>query len=125
MEQKKAMKTPSLWLLPALVAGVLMGAPATFARAQTFDRYHQPGDFEGAVDQEGARQAVKRGDAAPFTQILPRVRPQIKGEIIGQKLEQHQGVWLYEFRVIGPTGHMRYLHFDARTGKLHQVRPIP
>lgn len=95
------------------------------ALAQLPSRYHLPGDFEGAVDQEGAREAVRRGDAAPFAQILPKVRRQIKGEIVGQKLEQHQGVWLYEFRVIGSGGHMLYLHFRARTGQAYDVRPVP
>jgi uncharacterized membrane protein YkoI len=108
-----------------IVLGVIL-APAVglHAFAQPSSRYHMPGDFDGAVDQDGARKAVKRGDAAPFVDILGRVRPQIKGEIVGQKLEQHQGVWLYEFRVIGPDGHMQYLHFRARTGQPYQVKAV-
>jgi uncharacterized membrane protein YkoI len=77
------------------------------------------------VDQDGARAAVKRGDAAPFLDILRKVRPRIQGEIVGQKLEQHQGVWLYELRIIAPDGHMHYTHFDARTGRPYTVRPLP
>ena len=92
--------------------------------AQLSSRYHLPTDFEGAIDQDGARAAVRRGDAAPFIEILRKVRPQMQGEIVGQKLEQHQGVWVYEFRVIAPDGHMKYLHFRARTGQPYQVRPI-
>ncbi|MCP5410542.1 MAG: hypothetical protein H6924_00045 [Alphaproteobacteria bacterium] len=101
----------------------LCGLGTAAAAAQTASRYHLPSDFEGSVDQDGARQAVKRGDAAPFEDIFRKVRPQIKGEIVGQKLEQHLGVWVYEFRVIGPDGHMRYLHFRARTGQPYQVGP--
>ena len=100
------------------------GQFANPALAQAVGRYHLPSDFEGAVDQDGARQAVKRGDAAPFEEIFRKVRPQITGEIVGQKLEQHLGVWVYEFRVIGPDGHMRYLHFRARTGQPYQVGPV-
>ena len=109
----------------ALIALVLVCAAGQGVRAQMSDRYHLPTDFECVVDQDGARQAVKRGDAAPFADILRKVRPLIMGEIVGQKLEQHQGVWLYEFRVIAPNGHMRYLHFRARTGQPYQVRPLP
>lgn len=82
---------------------------------------HLKDDFHGAVDQEGARAAVQRGDAAPFEQILRWARPQIQGEIVGQLLEQHRGVWLYEFRVVMRSGHVQYLHFDARSGRRVEV----
>lgn len=100
----------------ALTAGMAQAAPA--------NRYHLPGDFEGAIDQDGARQAVKRGDAAPFARIFAKVGPQIRGEIVGQKLEQHRGVWVYEFRVVAPDGHVQFLHFDAKTGRPFQVKPL-
>lgn len=116
---KPAMKAAAV-LLPMLL--VVTGAQAKPCAKVT---YHAPGDFEGEIDQDGARAAVKRGDAAPFQKILQKVQPRIHGEIVGQKLEQHQGVWLYEFRVIAPNGHMRYLHFRARTGQPYQVRPLP
>jgi uncharacterized membrane protein YkoI len=108
------------FLLPALLL-------ATAAEARTCDTvtYHAPGDFEGQIDQDGARAAVKRGDAAPFQQILEKARTHIHGEIVGQKLEQHRGVWVYEFRVIAPDGHMHYLHFAARSGAPHAVSPLP
>lgn len=87
------------------------------ARAQC----HLKGDFQGAVDQDGARAAVQRGDAAPFEQILKQARPKIEGEIVGQLLEQHRGAWLYEFRVVARDGHIQYLHFDARSGRQVEV----
>ncbi len=111
------MRSACLLLVVVSAAGAVVAAPAS--------RYHLPGDFEGAIDQDGARQAVKRGDAAPFATILVKAQPHIHGEIVGQKLEQHQGVWLYEFRVVAPDGHMQYLHFDARTGRAVEVRPLP
>jgi uncharacterized membrane protein YkoI len=109
----------------ALTVFPLCFAVSAAQGAETANRYHLPTDFEGAVDQDGARAAVKRGDAAPFLDILRKVRPRIQGEIVGQKLEQHQGVWLYELRIIAPDGHMHYTHFDARTGRPYTVRPLP
>jgi uncharacterized membrane protein YkoI len=100
----------------------MLGAVAPAWSAQTCN--HFPGDFEGDIDQEGARAAVNRGDAAPFEEILRKARPQIHGEIMGQKLEQHHGEWLYEFRVVDGEGHMRYLHFGARTGQLRDVERL-
>jgi uncharacterized membrane protein YkoI len=106
-------------IFPILAALV---APASGA---VMTNCHLSGDFEGAVDQDGARAAVKRGDAAPFEKILKAARPQIQGEIVGQLLEQHQGVWLYEFRVVSPDGHMHYMHFGARTGRYVELKIAP
>lgn len=106
--------------LPSLLAALV--APA-FAQAP--GSYHAPGDFRGEVDQDGARAVVRRGDAAPFADILRKARPLLKGEIVGQKLEQHRGVWVYEFRVVGPDGHMRYMHFGAKSGDVVDIRPAP
>ncbi len=100
----------------------VLSAPAFGAE---MSRCHLNGDFEGAVDQDGARQAVKRGDAAPFEKILNAARPQIRGEIVGQILEQHGGVWLYEFRVVAPDGHMHYMHFGARSGRYIELSAAP
>lgn len=102
---------------------LLFAVLATPVSGAAMNRCHASGDFEGGVDQEGARQAVKRGDAAPFENILKAARPHIRGEIVGQILEQHQGVWLYEFRVVGPDGHMRYMHFGARSGRYVELAP--
>lgn len=115
---KAAMKAGGLLLAMLLAAGAQ-------ARPCASITYHVPGDFEGQIDQDGARAAVARGDAAPFQQILKKARPQIHGEIVGQKLEQHRGVWVYEFRVVDANGHMQYMHFGARSGRYVEVRPVP
>jgi uncharacterized membrane protein YkoI len=102
---------------------LVFAALTTPASGAVMNRCHLSGDFEGSIDQEGARQAVKRGDAVPFEKILKTARPQIQGEIVGQILEQHQGVWLYEFRVVASDGHMRYMHFGARSGRYVELAP--
>lgn len=91
--------------------------PGSAGAAEWTAQCHLKSDFQGAIGQEGARAAVQRGDAAPFEKILKEARPRIQGEIMGQLLEQHRGVWLYEFRILAPDGHIKYLHFDARTGR--------
>lgn len=109
----------------ALLVSLLIAPLAAAAQVAPPSAYHAPDDFEGPVDQEGARAAVRRGDAAPFIGILRKARPHIRGEIVGQKLEQHRGVWLYEFRVIAPDGHMHYLHFGARDGQPYTPKALP
>jgi uncharacterized membrane protein YkoI len=104
---------------------LLLAPLAAAAQVTPPSSYHSPDDFEGPVDQEAARAAVRRGVAAPFADILRKARPHIQGEIVGQKLEQHRGVWLYEFRVIAPDGHMHYLHFGARDGQPYTPKALP
>ena len=104
---------------------LLLMPPSLAWAADPAHSYHLPTDFQGDVDQDGARAAVKRGEAVPFTEILRKVRPQIQGEIVGQKLEQHRGIWVYEFRVIAPDGHMHYLHFGARNGQPYTPVALP
>lgn len=109
--------------LPLVMFCVLVAIPAIAGEARNC--YHLTSDFDGQVDEEGARAAVKRGDALPFERILAKARPIIQGEIVGQKLEQHRGQWLYEFRVVAPDGHMHYVHFDARSGRPVDVKAGP
>jgi uncharacterized membrane protein YkoI len=104
---------------------LILAALATPASGAAMTNCHLRGDFEGAIDQDGARAAVKRGDASPFEKILKAARPQIQGEIVGQLLEQHQGVWLYEFRIVAPDGHMHYMHFGARSGRYVELKTSP
>ncbi len=110
-------------LLSLVMSCMIVALPA--AAALPGNCYHLASDFEGQIDQDGARAAVKRGDARPFEQILAKARPVIQGEIVGQKLEQHRGQWLYEFRVVAPDGHMHYVHFDARSGRPIDVKAGP
>ncbi len=109
--------------LPLIIFCVLAALRA--AAGEGGNCYHLASDFDGQVDQDGARAAVRRGDARPFEQILAKARPVIQGEIVGQKLEQHRGAWLYEFRVVAPDGHMHYVHFDARSGRHIDVKAGP
>ena len=80
------------------------------------ERLHTPGDVDVDADNQLARQAVKHGDAAPLESIMVKAKPLLKGDVVGIKLEQHFGVWMYEFRVVDTQGHMQYIHVDAKTG---------
>ena len=80
------------------------------------ERLHAPGDIDVDADNQLARRAVKQGDAAPLESIMVKAKPLLKGDLVGIKLEQHFGVWMYEFRVVDPKGHMQYIHVDAKTG---------
>lgn len=54
----------------------------------------------------------------PFDVVLSAIRPLIKGEIIEVEFEMEDGVPAYEFKYIDPSGHVREMYVNARTGKI-------
>jgi uncharacterized membrane protein YkoI len=67
-------------------------------------------------DQETARQALKQGEVLPIARILELVAQHLPGDIIEVQLDQNRGRLEYEIRVLTPSGRVRELVLDARTG---------
>ncbi len=85
----------------------VLAAPAAFARGR---RDH---------DHDRAREALERGEALPLAEVLARVRPELGGEVVGVDFERERGGrWIYEFKVIGPTGRLVEVHVDAATARV-------
>lgn len=57
-------------------------------------------------------------DILSFDAVLSTIRPMINGEIIEAEFEMEDGVPVYEFKYIDPSGHVREMYVDARTGKI-------
>jgi uncharacterized membrane protein YkoI len=88
-------------LLLAIIATVLLGADAP--RASDDD------------DHERAREALESGMAKPLSEVLDGARGKLNGEIVGVEIEREKGRYIYEFKVIAPSGRMREIHVDALT----------
>jgi uncharacterized membrane protein YkoI len=97
-------------------AGLLLAGPA---RAQHDD----DDDFGHHHDHDRARHAVERGEAQPLSDILAQVGPDLGGEVVGVAFRRQAGRWLYEFRVIAPTGQMTEVYVDAATVRIMQREP--
>lgn len=69
-------------------------------------------------DHDRAREALERGEALPLADILARVRPELGGEVVGVSFEREGGRWIYEFKVIEPTGRMVEVKVDAATARV-------
>jgi uncharacterized membrane protein YkoI len=70
-------------------------------------------------DHDRAREALERGEALPLADILARVRPELGGEVVGVDFERGRGGrWIYEFKVIGPSGRLVEVHVDAATARV-------
>lgn len=93
--------------LPAVGAMLAVLVCATAPRAADRDRRD---------DHEAALQALRRGEILPLPEILNRVRQNTPGDIIAVELDRERGVFIYEIRVLTPTGAVREVDLNARTG---------
>ncbi len=71
-----------------------------------------------ATDSERARAALARGDVRPLAGILAAVEQRYEGRVIDTELECHHGRWIYEFKLLPPTGRIFVVRVDAATGEL-------
>ena len=72
-------------------------------------------------EQERARRALAEGRIRPLTEILALVQPQLGGEVIGVELDEEDGVYVYEIKVLTPHGRRREVEVDAATGRILKV----
>ena len=102
----------SALLLPALLltASLLAGLPA------------QAGDRR---DHERARAALEAGEVRPLAELLAEVESRYAGRVIETELERDGGRWIYEMKILPPSGRMFELKLDAATGAvLHSRGPV-
>nr|WP_316234478.1 PepSY domain-containing protein [Bradyrhizobium sp. SZCCHNR1098] len=71
--------------------------------------------------RDAMRHAVEAGDVLPLSQILPRLRGRVAGDVMGIDVERLRGRWRYEFRVIGRDGRVREVYVDARSGEIERI----
>ncbi len=72
-------------------------------------------------DHDRAREALRRGEAAPLAEILPAVEARLGARVIEVELERDKGRLIYEFELIAPDGRILEAEVDARTGAIIEV----
>jgi len=75
-----------------------------------------------AQDHDAVRQAVERGDIRSLTDILAALHGKLPGDLVGVKIEQKSGHWLYKFRAIDSKGRMFEIYVDAHTAAIERIR---
>lgn len=66
-------------------------------------------------DQGQARRALEKGEIRPLDQVLAAARAAVPGDVVALKLEREEGRWLYELKVLTPSGQRREIEIDANT----------
>src|SRR3712207_4059571 len=74
-------------------------------------------------DHERARAALQAGQVRPLADILREVERRYLGRVIETELDQEDdGRWVYEFRILPPTGRVFELEMDAATGDVLRTK---
>ncbi len=93
------------WLLVALLPALLALPLNSSAR----------GGREGH-DHDRARAALQAGEILPLPTIMARVAQSYPGHVLEVELEREDERWIYEFKILQPSGGLLKLEIDAKSG---------
>ena len=101
----------TLWTCAALALAAGLVAPPARADPQR--------------DHDKARTALQAGAISPLHTVLAKVHQTYPGEVLEVELEQEDGRWIYELKLLQPGGMLTRLEVDARTGDILKSRQRP
>jgi hypothetical protein len=82
-----------------------------------------PGAWAGdKADHERARAAVQAGEVLPLATVLEQLKRTHPGQVLELELEQDDGRWIYEVKLLRPDGLLLKLDVDARTAQVLKVK---
>lgn len=76
-------------------------------------------------DHERAREALAGGDVMPLAEILGLVLRDYPGQVLAVELENEDGRWVYELKVLLDDGALGRINVDARSGDVLDTRLRP
>ena len=90
-------------ILALLLAAAVLAAPATLLA----DR-----------DHDAARRALEDGKVLPLRRILDAAESQFGGSALEVELDDDDGRWIYEVKLLAPGGRIVKLKLDAATAEV-------
>jgi len=75
-------------------------------------------------DQDRARAALQAGQVLSLKTVLPGLKKKYPGQVLEVELEQENGRWIYEVKLLQTGGQLLKLELDASSGALlkHEER---
>ncbi len=104
--KRRRSRPGGLWLLALLVGS--LGLPPAWSGSKD--------------DHNRARQAVQAGQVLPLRSVLERLEREHPGQVMEVELEQEEGRWIYEVKLLQPQGQLLKLKLDARTAEMLPAR---
>ncbi len=81
-----------------------------------------PGPARADSDQDRARAALQAGQVLPLKAVLERLARDHPGQVLEVELEQEDGRWIYEIKLLQAGGRLVRLELDAGTGTVLRRR---
>ncbi len=75
-------------------------------------------------DHDRARRAVEQGLILPFKDILAKVQQAYPGQILEAELDDEDGIFVYELKILSSDGRVVEVVYDARTGELMKAKGV-
>lgn len=75
----------------------------------------------GDDDLDRLRDAVRRAEAMPLSTLQDQVRKTFPGEIISVEIDEDDGRFIYEFKVLQTNGRLLEIEMDAKDGKVLDI----
>lgn len=73
-------------------------------------------------DHDVAREALAAGEILPLRTLLQKIEAEHGGEVLEVELEREAAQWIYEVKMLRRDGGVNKLIFDARDGRLLEVK---
>lgn len=73
-------------------------------------------------DQDEVIQAVQQGLIQPYSALQQVVTRQLHGRIIKVELEEDDGVWVYELKLIDPENNIIKVEYDAKSLTMIEIK---
>lgn len=98
------LRSPPFLSTLAVVLAMVLTSPPAFADSE----------------QDRARAAVHAGKVLPLKTLLERLEREHPGQVLEVELEQDDGRWIYEIKLLQPGGRLVKLELDAASGAVLQ-----
>lgn len=73
------------------------------------------------AEQDAIRKAVQRGDLVSLPRVIAIARARVPGEVVKIELEYEERAIQYEVKILTPSGRIREVEIDARSGSVIKV----
>jgi len=105
---RKLTRMPLVPIRRDVLAGVLLAATATLAMADD-------------IGPDVAKRLVSEGRIRPLAEIVDAVKAKVPGELMEIELEMEDGVYVYDIKLLAPSGRVQEVEADAKTGTILKI----
>ncbi|MDH4981532.1 PepSY domain-containing protein [Hyphomicrobium sp. D-2] len=70
---------------------------------------------------EEAQRLLQSGRIKSLADIVSIVQKQVDGDLIDAELDEEDGVYIYELKILRPNGRLQEIEAEASTGKILKI----